>query len=46
MAIGHSKRKVFTLGCSREGIDKRESSKFEEGLNSKVKLRTFGKIVE
>ena len=32
-----------------QGIDKRESSKFEEGLNSKVKLslyRTFGKIVE
>ena len=32
-----------------EGIDERESGKFEEGLNSKVKLslyRTFGKIVE
>ena len=32
-----------------EGIDERESSKFEEGLNSKVKLslyRTFGKVVE
>ena len=37
------------LGVAVEGIDKRESSKFEEGLNSKVKLslyRTFGKIVE
>ena len=30
-------------------IDERESSKFEEGLNSNVKLlfyRTFGKVVE
>ena len=37
------------LGVAGEGIDERESSKFEEGLNSKVKLwlyRTFGKIVE
>ena len=36
-------------GVAGEGIDERESSKFEEGLNSKVKLslyRTFGKIVE
>ena len=32
-----------------EGIDERESSNFEEGLNSEVKLslyRTFGKVVE
>ena len=37
------------LGVAGEGIDERESSKFEEGLNSKVKAslyRTFGKIVE
>ena len=37
------------MGVAGEGIDERESSKFEEGLNSKVKLslyRTFGKIVE
>ena len=37
------------LGVAGEGIDKMESSKFEEGLNSKVKLslyRTFGKIVK
>ena len=37
------------LGVAGEGIDERESSKFEEGLNSKVKLslyRTFGKVVE
>ena len=37
------------LGVAGEGIDESESSKFEEGLNSKVKLslyRTFGKIVE
>ena len=37
------------LGVAGECIDERESSKFEEGLNSKVKLslyRTFGKIVE
>ena len=37
------------LGVAGEGIDERESSKFEEGLNIKVKLslyRTFGKIVE
>ena len=37
------------LGVAGEGIDERESGKFEEGLNSKVKLslyRTFGKIVE
>ena len=37
------------LGVAGEGIDERESSKFEEGLNSKVKLslyRTFSKIVE
>ena len=36
------------LGVAGEGIDERESGKFEEGLNSKVKLslyRTFGKIV-
>ena len=34
------------LGVAGVGIDERESSKFEEGLNSKVKLslyRTFGK---
>ena len=37
------------MGVAGEGIDKRECSKFEEGLNSKVKLslyRTFGKVVE
>ena len=37
------------LGVAGEGINERESGKFEEGLNSKVKLslyRTFGKIVE
>ena len=35
------------LGVAGEGIDERESSKFEEGLNSKVSLyRTFGKVVE
>ena len=37
------------LGVAGGGIDERESGKFEEGLNSKVKLslyRTFGKIVE
>ena len=37
------------MGVAGEGIDERESSKFEEGLNSKVKLslyRTFGKVVE
>ena len=37
------------LGVAGEGIDERESGKFEEGLNSKVKpslCRTFGKIVE
>ena len=37
------------LGVAGEGIDERESSKFEEGFNSKVKLalyRTFGKVVE
>ena len=37
------------LGVAGEGIDERDSSKFEEGLNSKVKLslyRTFGKVVE
>ena len=37
------------MGVAGEGIDERESGKFEEGLNSKVKLllyRTFGKIVE
>ena len=51
MARGHSKScslKSF-LGVAGEGIDERESGKFEEGLNSKVKLslyRTFGKIVE
>ena len=33
------------LGVAGEGIDERESGKFEEGLNSKV-YRTFGKIVE
>ena len=40
---------VKGLGVAGEGIDERESGKFEEGLNSKVKLslyRTFGKIVE
>ena len=38
---------VGELGCSRGRL---ESSKFEEGLNSKVKLSlyimTFGKVVE
>ena len=37
------------LGVAGEGIDERESSKFEEGFNSKVELslyRTFGKVVE
>ena len=37
------------LGVAGEGIDERESNKFEEGLNSRVRLslyRTFGKIVE
>ena len=37
------------MGVAGEGIDERESGKFEEGLDSKVKLslyRTFGKIVE
>ena len=37
------------MGVAGEGIDERESGKFEEGLNSKVKLslyRTFGKRVE
>ena len=37
------------LGVAGGGIDERESresSKFEEGLNSKVKHRTFGKVVE
>ena len=37
------------LGVAGEGIDESESTKFEGGLNSKVKLslyRTFGKIVE
>ena len=36
------------LGVAGEGIDEKESGKFEEGLNSKVKLslyRTFGTIV-
>ena len=49
MARGHSKRKKSFLGVAGEGIDEREAGKFEEGLNSKVKLslyRTFGKIVE
>ena len=35
------------LGVAGEGIDERESGKFEEGLNSKVKLslyRTFGSL--
>ena len=39
----------WSLTQAGEGIDERESGKFEEGLNSKVKLslyRTFGKIVE
>ena len=34
------------MGVAGEGIDERESGKFEEGLNSKVKLSLFGKIVE
>ena len=34
------------MDVAGEGIDERESSKFEEGLNSKVKYRTFGEIVE
>ena len=45
---GNCSLKSF-LGVAGEGIDERESGKFEEGLNSKVKLslyRTFGKIVE
>ena len=45
---GNCSLKSF-LGVAGEVIDERESSKFEEGLNSKVKLslyRTFGKIVE
>ena len=43
MARGHSKRKLFTsfLGVAGEGIDERESGKFEEGLNSKVKLSLY-----
>ena len=49
MARGHSKRKLFTsfLGVAGDGIDGRKSSKFEEGLNSKVKrslYSTFGKV--
>ena len=34
------------LGVAGEGIDERESGKFEEGLNSKVKLSLYRKIVE
>ena len=37
------------MGVAGEGIDERESSNFEEGINSKVKLslyKTFGKVVE
>ena len=34
---GNCSLKSF-LGVAGEGIDERESSKFEEGLNSKVKL--------
>ena len=46
MRKGSCSLKSF-LGVAGEGIDQRESSKFEEGLNSKVKLSlysTFGKI--
>ena len=32
------------LGVAGEGIDERESGKFEEGLNSKVKLSLYRKI--
>ena len=34
------------LGVAGGGLDERECSKFEEGLISKVKHKTFGKIVE
>ena len=34
------------LGVAGEGIDERESGKFEEGLNSKVKLSLYRTIVE
>ena len=35
------------MGVAGEGTyDKRECSKFEEGLNSNFKYRTFGKVVE
>ena len=34
---GNCSLKSF-LGVAGEGIDERESSKFEEGLNSKIKL--------
>ena len=43
------KQQQTASGVAGEGIDERESGKFEEGLHSKVKLslyRTFGKIVE
>ena len=33
------------LGVAGDGIDERESSKFEEGLNSKVKLSLY-RVVE
>ena len=34
------------LGVAGEGIDERESGKFEEGLNSKVKLSFIGPLVK
>ena len=43
MARGHYKS---FLGVAGEGIDKRECSKFEEGLNSKVKLSLIGPLVK
>ena len=46
MARGHSKRKLFTsfLGVAGDGIDGRKSSKFEEGLNSKVNVRCIAPL--
>ena len=46
---GSCSLKSFLGGVAGEGMDERECSKFEEGLNSKVKLslyRTLGKVVE
>ena len=45
---GSRSLKAF-LALTGESISKRESKKFEEGLNNKVKLtlyKTFGKAVE